>query len=101
MPPAERAAASRAERRAGRRGAPAGAPRQRRPRSHERARRGAGAGAATAAAHENEERWLLTYADMITLLMALFIVLFSISSVNISKFKSLQQSLRDAFSGRS
>ena len=32
------------------------------------------------------ERWLLTYSDMITLLMALFIVLFSISSVNISKF---------------
>jgi chemotaxis protein MotB len=51
-------------------------------------------------AHENEERWLLTYADMITLLLALFVVLFSISSVNISKFKTLQQSLRDAFAGR-
>jgi chemotaxis protein MotB len=50
--------------------------------------------------HENEERWLLTYADMITLLMALFMVLFSISSVNISKYKSLQQSLKDAFSGK-
>ena len=50
--------------------------------------------------HENEERWLLTYADMITLLMALFMVLFSISSVNISKYKSLQQSLQDAFSGK-
>jgi chemotaxis protein MotB len=50
--------------------------------------------------HENEERWLLTYADMITLLMALFMVLFSISSVNISKYKSLQESLQDAFSGR-
>jgi chemotaxis protein MotB len=51
------------------------------------------------AEHENEERWLLTYADMITLLMALFMVLFSISSVNISKYKSLTQSLKDAFSG--
>jgi len=49
--------------------------------------------------HESEERWLLTYADMITLLMALFMVLFSISSVNISKFKTLQESLRAAFSG--
>jgi chemotaxis protein MotB len=51
------------------------------------------------AEHENEERWLLTYADMITLLMALFMVLFSISSVNISKVQSLQESLRAAFSG--
>jgi chemotaxis protein MotB len=49
--------------------------------------------------HENDERWLLTYADMITLLMALFMVLFSISSVNISKYKTLQQSLKAAFSG--
>jgi chemotaxis protein MotB len=50
--------------------------------------------------HESDERWLLTYADMITLLMALFMVLFSISSVNISKLQSLQHSLQDAFSGR-
>jgi chemotaxis protein MotB len=50
--------------------------------------------------HENDERWLLTYADMITLLMALFMVLFSISSVNISKYVTLQHSLQDAFSGR-
>jgi chemotaxis protein MotB len=60
---------------------------------HRRGRRG------RHAAHENEERWLLTYADMITLLMALFMVLFSISSVNISKYKTLQQSLKAAFSG--
>jgi len=52
------------------------------------------------AGHENEERWLLTYADMITLLLALFVVLFAISSVNVSKVKLLQQSLRDAFNGR-
>ena len=43
------------------------------------------------------ERWLLTYADMITLLMALFMVLFSISSVNISKFKTLKEALQNAF----
>src|ERR1700750_2876258 len=48
---------------------------------------------------ENEERWLLTYADMLTLLFALFMVLFSISSVNISKYQVLQQSLKSAFSG--
>jgi chemotaxis protein MotB len=52
------------------------------------------------AGHENEERWLLTYADMITLLLALFVVLFAISSVNVSKVKMLQQSLREAFSGK-
>jgi chemotaxis protein MotB len=49
--------------------------------------------------HENEERWLLTYADMLTLLFALFMVLFSISSVNISKYQVLQRSLKAAFSG--
>jgi chemotaxis protein MotB len=43
--------------------------------------------------HENSERWLLTYADMITLLLALFIVLFSISVVNKSKLEALQKSL--------
>jgi chemotaxis protein MotB len=50
--------------------------------------------------HEDEERWLLTYADMITLLMALFMVLFSISAVNKAKLQSLQQSLQEAFSGQ-
>jgi chemotaxis protein MotB len=47
-----------------------------------------------------DERWLLTYSDMITLLMALFIVLWSISSVNISKFDELKASLQSAFSGK-
>jgi chemotaxis protein MotB len=64
-------------------------------RSRSRSRRG-GHGHA---GHEDGERWLLTYADMITLLMALFMVLFSISSVNISKVQALQKSLRAAFSG--
>ena len=50
--------------------------------------------------HENEERWLVSYADMMTLLFALFMVLFSISSVNISKFEDLQRSLQSAFSGK-
>jgi len=50
--------------------------------------------------HENEERWLLTYADMITLLMTLFMVLFAISSVNTSKFEALSKSLSEAISGK-
>jgi chemotaxis protein MotB len=62
-------------------------------RGHGRSRRG------HAAEHDNDERWLLTYADMITLLMALFMVLFSISSVNISKYRTLQLALKAAFSG--
>ncbi len=62
-------------------------------RGRKRGRRHGGGG------EESNERWLLTYADMITLLMALFMVLFSISSVNISKVQVLQKSLRAAFSG--
>jgi chemotaxis protein MotB len=61
--------------------------------------RGSGKRRGPPESHESDERWLLTYSDMITLLMALFIVLFSISSVNISKFITLQQSLKAAFSG--
>jgi chemotaxis protein MotB len=50
--------------------------------------------------HSDSERWLLTYADMITLLLALFIVMFAMSSVNESKMRAVQESLRDAFSGK-
>jgi len=63
-------------------------------RAASRRRRGADAG------HGDNERWLLTYSDMITLLMALFIVMWAISSVNVSKFDQLKASLRSAFSGR-
>jgi len=50
--------------------------------------------------HENEERWLVSFADMMTLLFCLFMVLFAISSVNTSKFEELAKSLQDAFSGK-
>jgi len=50
--------------------------------------------------HENEERWLLTYADMITLLMVLFMVLFAMSSVNTAKLELLSASLSEAISGK-
>src|SRR5215203_662352 len=49
--------------------------------------------------HENHERWLVSGYDMMTLLFAVFVVLFAISSTNVSKVKALQQSLREAFSG--
>lgn len=44
-------------------------------------------------AEANHERWLLTYADMITLLMVLFIVLFAISVVDKKKFAQLADGL--------
>jgi chemotaxis protein MotB len=50
--------------------------------------------------HENEERWLVSFADMMTLMFALFMVLFSISSVNTSKFESLKKSLEESFNAK-
>jgi chemotaxis protein MotB len=47
--------------------------------------------------HENSERWMVTYADMLTLLLVLFIVLYAISQVNTSKFSELKSSLASAF----
>lgn len=48
---------------------------------------------------ENGERWLLTYADMITLLMVLFIVMFAISQVDKQKFAALADGLRHNLGG--
>jgi chemotaxis protein MotB len=47
--------------------------------------------------HENHERWLVTYADMITLLMVLFIVLFAMSTVEEKKFAALKEGLAAGF----
>jgi chemotaxis protein MotB len=47
--------------------------------------------------HENHERWLVSYADMITVLMALFIVLFAMSTIDKVKFWELRASLADSF----
>lgn len=47
--------------------------------------------------HENHERWLISYADMITVLMALFIVLFAMSQVDETKYRELKESLRNGF----
>jgi chemotaxis protein MotB len=43
--------------------------------------------------HENHERWLVSYADMMTLLFALFVVLFAISSLNKSKIEAFASSM--------
>jgi chemotaxis protein MotB len=43
--------------------------------------------------HENHERWLVSYADMMTLLFALFVVLFAISSLNKSKIDAFASSM--------
>lgn len=46
----------------------------------------------------NNERWMVSYADFITLLFAFFVVMYSISSVNEGKYKVLSDSLIGAFS---
>ncbi len=43
--------------------------------------------------HGNHERWLLTYSDMITLLLALFIMLYTISTLDTDKYAALSQQL--------
>ena len=49
--------------------------------------------------HVNHERWLVSYADMVTVIMALFIVLFAISQVDQDKYESLRASLSAGFGG--
>lgn len=51
--------------------------------------------------HENLERWLISYADFITLLFATFVVLYALSQVDITDFKALENSIRQAFSAPS
>lgn len=47
--------------------------------------------------HENHERWLVSYADMMTLLMVLFIVMFAVSQVDMKKFAALKNGLKAGF----
>jgi chemotaxis protein MotB len=49
--------------------------------------------------HVSHERWLVTYADMLTLLMVLFIVMFAMSQVDAKKFSLLRESLAVGFGG--
>jgi chemotaxis protein MotB len=47
--------------------------------------------------HENHERWLVSYADMMTLLLVLFVVLYAMSQVDKEKFAALASGLSEAF----
>ena len=46
---------------------------------------------------ENNERWLVSYADFITLLMVLFVILYSMGQIDIKKYKTLAESMHSAF----
>ena len=90
LPPAQRETE---DDEAGERRAPSGAGRARR-------RGGVGRGHGKRKQRHEEhpdERWLITYADVLTLMFVLFMVLFSISVVNTAKFDMLKQTLQDAF----
>ncbi len=50
--------------------------------------------------HSNPDRWLISYADFITLLFAVFVVLYAISSVNEAKYKIFSDSLSIAFTNQ-
>ncbi|CDZ78569.1 Chemotaxis protein MotB [Legionella massiliensis] len=47
--------------------------------------------------HEDTHRWMVSYADFITLLFAFFVVMYAISSVNVSKYKTLAEGMHTAF----
>ncbi len=49
---------------------------------------------------ENHDRWLISYADLVTLLFAFFVVMYAISQVNEGKYRVLSQSLNSAFASR-
>jgi len=50
--------------------------------------------------HVNLERWLVSYADFITLLFAFFVVMYAISSVNEGKYRVLSDSLNEVFQSK-
>ena len=50
--------------------------------------------------HVNLERWLVSYADFITLLFAFFVVMYAISSVNEGKYRVLSDTLSEVFQSR-
>jgi chemotaxis protein MotB len=51
--------------------------------------------------HQNHERWLITYSDLITLLMIFFVVMYASSQIDVAKFKTLSVSLSQALMSKS
>jgi chemotaxis protein MotB len=51
--------------------------------------------------HDNHERWMISYADFMTLLFAFFVVMYGISSVNEGKYKVFSIAVNDAFGTKS
>ena len=49
--------------------------------------------------HTNHESWAIPYGDLVTLLLAFFVVMYAISSVNAGKYRVLSDSLFAAFRG--
>ncbi len=49
--------------------------------------------------HENLERWLITYADLITLLLGLFVVLYSMSQIDLNKYQQWISAFSQLFGG--
>ena len=51
--------------------------------------------------HVNLERWLVSYGDFMTLLLATFVVLYALSQIDIAEFGKLEDSIRKAFNAPS
>src|SRR3954463_7367266 len=49
--------------------------------------------------HVNHEAWVIPYADLLTLLMAMFIALFAMSTVDVTKFKAFSIGFNEALGG--
>jgi chemotaxis protein MotB len=50
--------------------------------------------------HQNLERWIISYADFTTLLLATFVVMYAVSSINSSKFQEMAEAFSTAFMGK-
>ncbi|MDH5395157.1 MAG: MotB protein, partial [Gammaproteobacteria bacterium] len=46
---------------------------------------------------ENTDRWMVSYADFVTLLFAFFVVMYAISSINEGKYRVLSDTMTEAF----